>query len=103
MPLFARLNKPKQFQYQPRYYDERKARLEDIKRQASADLAAKEETGNFSGLQPGFLAESRANSKLRHSKFEKKSALRFIIILLVILGVLYMISPEMFMAFWKVR
>jgi len=100
MALFAKMDKPRQFHYSPRFYDERKERLEKIKAQAEAELAAEKKKASNSGLQRGFLAERRTNSKLRHSKFEKKSALRFLIILLAILGIFYMISPELFMAFW---
>jgi len=103
MALFSRPEKPRQFHYQPRYYDERKERLEEIKARADAELAAKNKEVSKTGLQRGFLAERRANSKLRHSKFEKKSALRFIIILLAILGTFYMVSPEMFKAFWGIK
>ena len=103
MALFFNFNtpKPKQFHYRPFYYDERKERLEKMKARAEAELSAdNRETGYTGGLQKGFLTERRTNSKLRHTSLEKSSTLRFLIILLVLLGILYWIMPEMFIAFW---
>jgi len=94
--------KPKPFHYSPRFYDERKERLEKIKARVEAELAAeKNGTTGYIGLQKGFLTEQRANSKLRRLNFEKKSSLRFLIILLAIVGLLYFVMPELFMVFWK--
>jgi len=93
--------KPKQFNYRPLYYDERKERLEKMKACAEAELAVEKEKTGSTGLQRGFLTGNRAKSKLRHATPEKSSALRFFIILLVLLGILYFTMPEIFMAFWK--
>ena len=103
MALFFNFNmpKPKQFQYRPLYYDERKERLEKMKAQAEAELAAEKKGTRYTGLQRGFLAERRANSKLRHTALEKASTFRFVIILLVLLGALYWFMPELFTTFWK--
>lgn len=98
------LPKPKRFQYSPKYYDERKERLEEMKARAKSEQnPEKKETGYNGRLQRGFLSESRAHSKFRHGKFEKSSTLRFLIILLVILGIFYLWQPEIFLAFWKIR
>ena len=103
MALINLPNKPKQFHYQPRYYDERKERLEQMKARAQAELAeGKREIGSIGTLHKGFLSERRANSKHRYS-LERKSALRFFIILLAILGITYFIAPDLFMAFWKIK
>ena len=92
--------KPKQFNYHPRFYDERKERLEKMKAQAEAELAAEKKEGSYTGLQRGFLSESRANSKLKRKSLEKQSVLRYLIILTVILGLLYLLMPDLFIAFW---
>ena len=100
------LPKPKQFNYRPWYYDERKERLEKMKAQAEAELVAEKKTAAvYTGsLQKGFLAENRAKSKLRRRGYEQKSALRFFIILIVLLGILYFIAPDVFMAvFWRFK
>jgi len=103
MGIFFNFNmpKPRQFHYSPRFYDERKERLEKMKANADAEIAAEKDRAGYVGLKRGFLNERRANSKLRHSSFEKKSALRFFIILLVLLGLVYLVSPEIFTVFWK--
>ena len=103
MALFFNFNtpKPRQFQYRPLYYDERKERLEKMKAQAEAELAAEKNGTRHTGLQRGFLAERRTNSKLRHTALEKGSTLRFFIILLVLLGALYWFMPELFTTFWR--
>ena len=91
--------KPRQFNYRPRYYDERKERLAQMKARAEAELAAeKNATGYIGNLQKGFLTENRANSKFHRGKFEQKSALRFFIILIALLGILYIIAPDVFIA-----
>ena len=96
--------KPKQFHYHPRFYNERKERLAEMRARAQAELAAEKKAGYTGALQKGFLAESRVNSKLHHRKHEQKSALRFFIILIALLGVLYVLAPDVFMAvFGKFR
>jgi len=105
MAIFLNFNmpKPKPFNYRPRYYDERKERLEKIKARAEAELAAKKDGAHYAGLQKGFLAERRAGSKLKHTALKEKSVLRFLIILIAILGIFYMIAPDVFLAFWKIK
>ena len=92
--------KPKQFQYTPRFYDERKERLEKMKARAEAELAAEKNGESYTRLEKGFLTEMRANSKLKRKTLEKQSVLRYIIILAAILGLLYLIMPDLFVAFW---
>ena len=104
MGLFFNFNmpKPKQFNYRPLYYDERKERLEKMKAQAEAELTLKKDGEiRHSGLQKGFLYERRANSKMRHTSLEKGSTIRFFIILFILLGALYFFMPELFLDFWK--
>jgi len=91
--------KPRAFSYRPRYYDERKERLEQMKARAEAELAAEKKAAGYTGnLQKGFLAEKRKVSKLHRRKYEQKSFLRFFIILLALLGILYVIAPDVFLA-----
>jgi hypothetical protein len=95
--------KPRAFNYRPLYYDERKERLKKIKARAEAGVVAEEKAAEYTGaLQKGFLAESRTKSKMRRVIHEKASALRFFIILVALLGILYFIAPDVFMAvFWR--
>ena len=101
MALFFNFStpKPRKFQYRPMYYDERKERLEKMK----AEVAAKRGEARYSGLNRGFLSERRNNSKMKHTVLEKMSSLRFIIILLILLGILYFFMPELFSALWKAK
>ena len=94
-------SKPKQFNYRPLYYDARKERLEQMKARAEAD-----KEGGFTNLEKGFLAQGRANSKLRRVELQNASIwriLRFFIILILLLGISYVIVPEAFVAFWKTK
>lgn len=94
MAIFNLFNtaKPKQFNYRPLYYDERKERLEKMKAAAEAEASGKA----YHGLQRGFLKDQREQSKLRKARMEKGSILRWFIILLVILVAFYFIFPELF-------
>ena len=104
--IFPRMPKPRQFEYRPRYYDERKERLEKIKARAEAELAVEKDAVQHTGLQKGFLAESRSNSKFSRTDIRKESSgrlMRYLIILIVILGLFYFIAPDVFKAFWKFK
>ncbi len=90
--------KPRQFHYRPLYYDERKERLEKMK--AEAEAAAKTGSSSYTSLQKGFLSERHTKHK---TSLEKKSALRFLVILIILLGLLYWIMPEIFYDFWKIK
>ena len=102
--LFPRVSKPKQFHYRPLYYDERKERLEKIKAKAEAELAAEKEKTPFTKLEKGFLSERRSKSSFRETEGHKSaSAIRFLIILIAILGIFYFVAPDVFLAFWKFK
>jgi len=98
--------KPRPFNYHPRYYNERKERLEEMKAKARAELAAEKkaaELGYVSGLQKGFLSESRANSKLHRRKLERQSTLRFLIILIALFGLFYLWQPDIVRAIFGIK
>ena len=104
--IFPRMPKPKQFYYRPRYYDERKERLENIKARAEAELAAEKDAVHRIGLQKGFLTESRTNSKFNRTDFREEASgrlIRYVIIVVVILGIFYLVAPDVFLAFWKFK
>jgi hypothetical protein len=98
--------KPRPFNYHPRYYNERKERLEEMKAKARAELAAEKkaaEAGYVGGLQKGFLAENRANSKLYRRKLEKQSTMRFLIILLALCLLFYLWQPDIVRAIFGIK
>ena len=104
--LITRMPKPKQFEYHPRYYDERKERLEKIKTRAEDELSTEKDKVHHIGLQKGFLAESRSKSKFNRTDIRKESSgrlMRYVIIVIVILGLFYIIAPDVFLAFWKFK
>ena len=98
--------KPRQFHYRPRYYDERKERLEKMKARAEAEVAAEKSEAQYIGLQKGFLSAKREKSKLKHTELKEGSNMRIVrllLILIVLLGICYFITPELFMSFWKIK
>ena len=104
--LINRMPKPRQFNYRPLYYDERKERLEKIKARAEAeasllvDRAGEECAVKYSGLEKGFITEARANSKKFSLNFEKTSVVRLLIVLAII-GLFYLLMPEFFTSIWR--
>jgi len=80
MAAFFKLKKNKQFDYTPRYYDERKERLENLKKQYGEE---------------GSSAESRIRGKIRRHKTTKipglfsGATLRTFLILGVLVLVVY--------------
>ena len=93
--------KPKQFNYRPLYYDERKERLEKMKARAKI-----ENERGYTNLEKGFLTESRAKSKMPRIEIPKASTwrlVRFLIILIVLIGMSYMLVPEAFVTFWNTK
>ena len=98
--------KPKQFNYSPLYYDERKERLEKIKARAEAttpSLVGRAGEGlaeQKNGLEKGFITESRANSKKYSLSFEKTSVVR-LLIALALIGLFYLLMPEFFTSLWR--
>ena len=98
--------KPKQFNYRPMYYDERKERLDKMKARAAEEAAEKNNRAGYTGLERGFLAERRAESKYRRSELQAASTWRFLrlfLILLLLLMLTYFLAPEFFVAFWKIK
>ena len=98
--------KPRQFQYRPRFYDERKERLEKMKARAEAELSAEKSGTQYIGLQRGFLSERRENSKLQRPALNRVSnmrVVRYVLILIFLMGLFYILSPELFLAFWKIK
>lgn len=93
-------SKPRQFHYQPLYYDERKERLEKMKAEAAAAAGKNAEVG-YAGLRRGFLTDRREKSKLKRVALEKASTFRFLMILIILLMILYFIMPEIFQALWR--
>ena len=88
------------------FFDERKERLEKMKARAEAEVAAEKNEAQYAGLQKGFLSEKREESKLQRVALKAASnmrVLRILLILIILLGIFYILTPELFMAFWKIK
>ena len=99
-------SKPRQFNYRPMYYDERKERLEKMKARATAEITAEGSGVQYTRLQKGFLTDRRRNPKSRRAELKDASnmrVLRYLIILVLILGLFYILTPDLFLAFWKIK
>ncbi|HLV62013.1 hypothetical protein [Galbibacter sp.] len=79
LPSLFKTQKPKAFNYKPRYYDERKERLEALKNRKES----RSDEEYFQGYRPkGFKDNWKATRK---SSADKNSRLRFIVILILLL------------------
>lgn len=94
--LFQKINKPRQWDYRPIYYDEekyeRQKRLEAMKKQAESEAQAElqKQQQQPTGTQPyhtslhrGSFREARDNNSMRVEE-SKKANRRFIVILAIL-------------------
>ncbi len=101
--LFPKINKPRQWDYRPIYYDEekyeRKKRLEAMKQQAQREIEeetarndAAQEQPYHTTLHRGSFREARDNNSTRVEE-GKKANRRFVIILfiLIVIAAIYFI------------
>lgn len=86
-------NKPRQYNYIPQYYDERKERLEQQKAKAAASIANGEEP--TTSLQKGFLTNRQEQSRWKRSSLQPYSILRFIIITAILVGLIMWGGPAL--------
>lgn len=82
--------RPRQFNYKPRYYDERKERLNNMIAAAKAEKEGKQDPNAAKNhLQPGFLREYRRLSKRGESKLKRASAIRVMMYMAVLAMLFY--------------
>ncbi len=79
--------RPRQFNYQPRYYDERKERLNNMIAAAQAEKEGRQVAGH--GLQPGFLREAQQKSR-RASRLKRNSSMRLVLTMGILTLLIYM-------------
>ncbi len=90
MPIrFFYLPKGRKYNYQPRYYDERKEELERRKRRIDRELGLDEENSQDVYI-PDIKGQMRKHLKTR-KKAKKASTTRMLIILAVLLFVTYLL------------
>lgn len=85
---FFKLNKNKQYNYTPRYYDERKERLENLKRKHGV---SDEETEKKTYRRTNFRDDWKQTSKI---KSNQNTRLRLLVIFIFLLLVTYVILSE---------
>ena len=82
--------KPRRFEYRPRFYDERKERLEQMKARAKAENSRM----SYSGLQKGFLTENRKKPGMLKNASAMR-ALRLFLIICVLLMIFFYWLPHL--------
>lgn len=89
LPSFMKLNRNKQFEFTPRYYDPKAERLEAIKRKYARDG---EEAKRGDGYEAERLrVELRSKWAESRSKHASSSPLRLVIIAAILFGLAYLI------------
>lgn len=89
IPTFFRLPKHKTFQYNPRYYDERKERLQVRIKQIEQEMGVNQGDEYVPRISKGSIRGH--NSRLRNKKAERQSNVRLLIILIVLLLITYIL------------
>jgi sugar-specific transcriptional regulator TrmB len=87
LPRFFRLAKPRQFHYEPVFYDERKEKLQERIRETEQKLGIKLDGDYKRTLTKGSFTSHRIAKK----KTNKQSTLRLIIIFLVLVLISYLL------------
>ncbi|MBN2484682.1 MAG: hypothetical protein JXB34_01785 [Bacteroidales bacterium] len=86
---FFKTNKPKQFKYIPRYYDEQKEEAEQRKRRISKELGIENNGAYQHGISRGTLSRKFSERKTAH----RSSVIRLLVIVAILtMLVLFFIS-----------
>ena len=80
--------KPRQYNYQPRYYDERKERLNNMIAAAKAEKEGRSNGEVYHSLQPGFLRTYHNRSK-RITRAKRSSNTRLLVIMAFLTCLMY--------------
>ena len=88
LPRFFRLAKPRQFHYEPIYYDERKEKMQERIREAEKKMGVNLDDGQFKRtIIRGSISERRLGKK----KTSRQSTIRLIIIFIFLLLISYLL------------
>lgn len=82
---FFRSERPKQFNFTPRYYDERKEALQERIKNIEIEMGVRKDDGARRRLQKGALQEHFTKKRTA----ERKSSLRLVFITALLLAVFY--------------
>jgi len=87
LPRFFKLNKHKEFNYVPIFYDKEKDEFNERVRRIEQELGIKKDIEFRSSIKRGAMRDY-----IRHSsKRERYSSLRLVIILIILLTIVYLI------------
>ena len=87
LPRFFKLAKPRQFHYEPLYYDERKEKLQERIKEIEQKMGVRLEGKYSRKLGKGSFSEHR----LREKKTKRYSTTRLIIIFIFLLLISYLL------------
>jgi hypothetical protein len=88
LPSFFKTARPRQFHYEPLYYDERKEKMQEKIRKAEQKMAAKVDDGQFK------RTIGRGSISARHlgkKKTSKQSTIRLIILFIFLILISYLL------------
>ncbi|MBE9511542.1 MAG: hypothetical protein IMY71_11745 [Bacteroidetes bacterium] len=88
LPSFFKINKHKEFNFIPRYYDEKKKNLEERIRSIEREMGVKEGEAYRPTIRKGQMSSYFRGGK---RKAHKQSNIRLIIILLVLFFISYLL------------
>jgi hypothetical protein len=88
LPRFFRLAKPRQFHYEPIYYDERKEKMQERIRRVEQKMGIKVDDGQ---LKRTIERGSISSRHLGRKKTSRQSTLRLIIIFIFLLLISYLL------------
>jgi hypothetical protein len=89
--FLTKVNEHKRFGYIPRYYDERKEKLDTLVERYN-EVDEKDENRRKEALRQS-ISESWGNSQFR-AKSNQSANMRFVLILVVIMGLIYFIFSK---------
>jgi len=85
LPSFFRINKPRRFNFYPRYYDERKAKMQERIKKAEVELGINSEKSQTRTLQKGHMRGYFPRNK----RLKRTSNIRLLIIIVILLLISY--------------
>lgn len=87
---FFKLDKPKQFNYEPLYYDERKEQLQERIRNIEIEMGKKPEGGTVE-FKRTLVRGSFSRYRTIRKKHQRQSSIRLLIIIILLIIVVYLL------------
>ena len=87
---FFKLNKPKQFNYEPLYYDERKEQLQERIRNIEIEMG-KNPVGGTAEIKRTLVRGSFSKYRTIRRKHQRQSSIRLLIIMILLITIIYLL------------